>query len=113
MHHKPSYVSTTQTCTINLLCHAWVRMPPWAGPRAQQPTAHSHSHSLSTAMAAAPAVALLVLLLLVVALLIIALLLLLPENTQRLSVEQREAWCGSLPTARRQVGATWVLPPTS
>ena len=69
MHHKPSYVSTTQTYTINLLCHAWVRMPPWAGPRAQQPTAHSHSHSLSTAMAAAPAVDLLLLLLLLVALL--------------------------------------------
>jgi len=55
-------------------------MPPWAGPRAQQPTAHSHSHSLSTAMAAAPAVDLLLLLLLLVALLIIALLLLLPET---------------------------------
>ena len=83
-------------------------MPPWAGPRAQQPTAHSHSHSLSTAVAAALAVALLLLLLLLVALLIIALLLL-PENTERLSVEQREAWCGELTyrasTSWRYLGA--------
>ena len=88
-------------------------MPPRAGPQAQQPTAHSHSHSLSTAMATAPAFALLLLLLLLGALLIIALLLV-PENTQRLSVEQREAWCGEL-TYRVSTSwrYTWVLPPAS
>jgi hypothetical protein len=82
------------------------------GRSASTTTYSSLSLSLSLTiyfyMAAAPAVALLLLLLLLVVLLIIALLLL-PENTQRLSVEQRKAWCGELTyrasTSWRYLGA--------